>query len=107
MEHASVLYTMGDWTVRPGNERAFIAEWERFARWTARTQRGAEKGILLRDTEHPEHFISLGPWKSEEAIRLWRDSTEFKTFAANVRELCSEFQPRSLSLVASSEEGVD
>ncbi len=96
-------YTVGVWTVKPGKERAFIAEWEAFARWTSENQSGAQTGYLLQDTRSPEKFISFGPWENEEAIKNWRERPEFKAFATKASELCTEFQPRSLTLVASSE----
>lgn len=97
-------YTFGNWTVKPGNEKAFIAEWEAFARWTARNQPGAGTGYLLQDPEHPRQFVSFGPWENTDAIKAWRGHPEFKAFASKVRELCDEFQPQSLLLVASSEQ---
>jgi heme-degrading monooxygenase HmoA len=51
----------------------------------------------------PGRFISFGPWESEEAINAWRERPEFKAFASKARELCAQFQPRSLVLVATSE----
>ncbi len=96
-------YTVGLWTVKPGKEEEFIAEWETFARWTSRYQPGAQTGYLLQDAAHPEQFISFGPWENEGAINNWRERPEFKAFAAKAKELCTVFQPRSLALVASSE----
>ncbi len=103
MSNASQLYTLGTWTVKPGNERVFIAEWETFARWTAKNLAGAGMAYLLQDAERPEQFISFGPWESAEHVRLWRERPEFRAFAVKVRELCSDFQPHTLSVVASSE----
>ncbi len=103
MNNLHQLYTLGIWTVKPGKEKQFIAEWEAFAVWTAENQPGAGKGYLLQDREHPEQFISFGPWESADAIKSWRERAEFKAFAAKARELCSNFQPRTLDLVASSE----
>jgi heme-degrading monooxygenase HmoA len=97
-------YTVGLWTVKPGKEKQFIAEWEAFARWTSANQPGAETGYLLQDSRSTEKFISFGPWRDEDAINGWRESREFKEFASKARELCSEFQPRSMVLVAASEE---
>ncbi|HEY6951936.1 MAG TPA: antibiotic biosynthesis monooxygenase family protein, partial [Bacteroidota bacterium] len=97
-------YTLGVWTARPGQEKAFIAEWERFAKWTSKNYPGAETGYLLQDPEHPQQFISFGPWKNNEAIKAWRESPEFKAFVVKARELCEDFKPRSLVSVASSKE---
>jgi heme-degrading monooxygenase HmoA len=96
-------YTVGKWITRGGKEKAFIAEWEKFAKWTARNQPGAGMGYLLQDPERPQQFTSFGPWENFEAIRAWRERSEFKAFVARVRELCEDFQPQSLVLVANSE----
>lgn len=96
-------YTLGIWTVKPGNEHAFIAEWEAFAKWTAKNQPGAKTACLLQEKEHPAQFVSFGPWENVEAIKSWRERPEFKTFVSKARELCLDFQPRSFELVATTE----
>lgn len=95
-------YTVGKWTTRIGSERAFITEWERFAKWTAKNQQGAGIGYLLQDKEKPQEFISFGPWENDDAIKAWRERPEFKTFVSTIGELCAKFQPQSLALVATS-----
>src|SRR5260221_14289740 len=97
-------YTLGIWTAKPGKEQAFIAEWEAFARWTGTNIQGTGTAPLLQDSDHPEQFISFGPWQNPEAIKAWRVSVEFKAFVSKVRELCDDFRPRSLVEVASSSE---
>lgn len=96
-------YAVGLWTVKPGKEQQFIAQWEAFARWTSEHQPGAQTGYLLQDPKNPQQFISFGPWENDDAMNAWRERPEFKAFAASAREICAEFQPRSLNLVASSE----
>ncbi len=96
-------YTVGKWVTRVGSEKAFITEWEIFAKWTAANQQGAGIGYLLQDEENPQKFISFGAWDNSDAIRAWRERPEFKAFVSKVRELCEDFQPQSLALVASSE----
>ena len=96
-------YTVGKWIAKVGSERAFIIEWENFAKWTARNQQGAGIGYLLQDQEKPQQFISFGAWENDAAIKAWRERPEFRAFVSRVRELCEDFQPQSLTLVASSE----
>ena len=95
-------YTLGIWTVKEGKEQDFIAEWDRFANWTAKNQPGARDAYLVQDLNDPKQFISFGPWDNSEAIAAWRDRPEFKAFVAKVKGLCDDFQPRSLALVASA-----
>lgn len=95
-------YTLGLWTVKEGKEDDFIAEWEGFAKWTSRNQHGARDAYLLRDLNNPRLFISFGPWDDAEAIATWRGRPEFKAFVAKAKELCDDFQPRSLVLAAAA-----
>jgi heme-degrading monooxygenase HmoA len=103
METVGQPYTLGLWTAKAGKEKMFIAEWKAFSAWTAEHQPGAKKGYLLQDSRNPQQFISFGPWENAEVINAWRESPEFRDFGMKVRELCDEFQPRSLLLVATSD----
>jgi len=95
--------TLAEWTVRPGNEDAFVSAWAEFARWTAENQQGAMTGMLLRDTSEPLRFISFGPWKDRDAAEAWRQTHQFQESFVRFRELCSEVRPQSLISVATSE----
>ncbi|MGH2566758.1 MAG: putative quinol monooxygenase [Bacteroidota bacterium] len=105
MTETNKPYTLGNWLVKEGNEQAFIEEWKAFARWTASNQPGAGTGYLLQDPERPQQFVSFGSWNDLEAIKAWRDRPEFKSFVEKVKRLCESFQPHTLRLVATSEEG--
>lgn len=96
-------YTLGTWTVKQGKEKAFVAEWDSFAKWTAKNQPGAGHGYLLQDVQRPQQFVSFGPWDNPEAIADWREKPEFKSFVEKVKQLCDDFQPRSLKLASTSE----
>lgn len=96
-------YTLGLWTAKAGKEKTFVTEWENFARWTANNQPGAGMAYLLQDPEHPQQFVSFGPWENSDAIKAWRERPEFQAFVLKARELCDDFQPRSLVSVASSQ----
>ncbi|HTK81478.1 MAG TPA: antibiotic biosynthesis monooxygenase family protein [Bacteroidota bacterium] len=96
-------YTVGTWIVKAGSEQKFIAEWARFARWTAANQPGAGTGTLLQSRDRSQEFISFGPWESADAIRAWRERPEFIAFVSTVRELCDNFIPQSFERVASSD----
>lgn len=102
MSELEQVYTVGLWTVRPGNEAAFISAWQSFAEWTTKHQPGAMTGTLLQDLEQPQRFISFGPWKDAEGVRAWRNLPEFKAFASKAKELCDNFQPSMMKAVAYS-----
>lgn len=99
MENLSQLYTLGIWTVKAGNEKAFTDAWRAFAEWTLKNQPGNAKATLLRDEEQPQRFISFGPWKNHESIRSWRNQPEFKKFIAKARDLCEDIKPHTLKAV--------
>lgn len=100
---AKQQYTVGTWITKAGCEQEFVAEWARFAEWTAKNQKGSGTGYLLQDAEQPQRFLSYGAWENAEAITAWRDRAEFKLFAARAKELCAEFHPQRFVLVASTE----
>ncbi|HET7009892.1 MAG TPA: antibiotic biosynthesis monooxygenase family protein [Anaerolineales bacterium] len=93
-------FAASSWLVREGKESEFITAWSRFAEWTSRSGLGAGTGHLLRDEADPRRFLSFGAWDSDSAIQRWRSAPEFKSFVATARELCEDFQPRTLELVA-------
>ncbi|MGB2868237.1 MAG: antibiotic biosynthesis monooxygenase family protein [Bacteroidota bacterium] len=90
------------WTVKHGKEKALIAEWTRFAQWTAKSYPGAGTATLLQDSDNPRRFISFGQWENSATIKAWRERPEFKESVSRIRELCEDFQPQSLVAVATS-----
>jgi heme-degrading monooxygenase HmoA len=104
MSNLNQSFTLGNWTVKLGSEKTFIAEWEAFARWTFKNQPGAATAFLLQDPEHPQQLISFGSWGNAELIKAWRERPEFKAFTSRAKELCEGFKTHSLRLVAASEE---
>lgn len=94
------LFTSGTWLIKEGKESEFISAWSRFAEWTSRSGLAAGSGHLLQDEANPRSFLSFASWESQQEIRQWRDTSEFKAFVASARELCEDIQPRTLSLVA-------
>lgn len=95
-------YTLGIWTVRDGSEEAFLLEWRAFALWSSKNQPGACSAFLLRDRDHPEKFVSYGPWADSAATNRWRSTLEFKNFVGKVKKLCDAFEPHSVELVATA-----
>jgi heme-degrading monooxygenase HmoA len=94
------LYTSGSWRVKPGREDDFVAAWQEIAAWTAAEMPGAMWATLLRDQDDPSHFVSFGPWESEDAIDAWRASDGFRERVARIRELLESFEPMTGEAVA-------
>jgi len=94
------IYAVGVWSVRPGNEQAFIAAWKEFSAWTAVHRSGAGYGTLLQDIGNPSRFISFGPWDDLEGVRAWRQQPEFMKALARFMDLCDEVTPGTFRLLA-------
>jgi heme-degrading monooxygenase HmoA len=100
MTDETVVYALALWKVKPGSEAAFIAAWQEFAVWTARSIAGAGAGHLVQDINEPARMISFGPWPSLDRIDEWRQRPEFKAFFGRARELCEAIEPHTLKEVA-------
>lgn len=93
---------MGIWSVKPGKGKEFVSLWNGFAKWTAKSQKAAGRGVLLQDADNPLRFVSFGSWKDEKGIAAWRSRPEFREFLEKARALCDEIKPGKLEEVASA-----
>ena len=100
MNESEQLYTLGIWSAKVGKEAALIEAWREFAQWTAAHQPGAGEARMLQDIEHPQRFITFGPWEDTRSVQEWRQSEAFREFVAKARELCEHIQPYTLKTVA-------
>lgn len=96
----TVLYTLGEWTVKPGREEEFVAAWHDLAEWTIDHVEGGAWGKLLRDREAPRRFISFGPWRDDEAVEAWRAHEGFRSRVAQIRALVDSFVPHEMDVAA-------
>jgi quinol monooxygenase YgiN len=85
------VYSSGDWHAKPGKEQEFVNAWREFAEWS-RSEFDPSWGKLLRDKEDPSHFVSVGEWPSENAIKEWRASEGFQQRVSKLRELVDEMR---------------
>jgi heme-degrading monooxygenase HmoA len=91
-------YTSGVWTVKDGEEEAFVAAWTDFVTW-AGTHAGSGTFRLVREVDRPNVFMSFAPWESFDAQQAWKDEAEFRERIMRVRSHCDDFQPSVLELV--------
>jgi heme-degrading monooxygenase HmoA len=91
-------YTSGLWSVKPGEEDAFVAEWESFVTW-ASTMDGSGTFRLVRNLERPSQYMSFAPWSSFEAQQTWKALPEFRERIGRVRAYCEDFEPLVYELV--------
>jgi heme-degrading monooxygenase HmoA len=94
----SETYTSGVWTVKAGEEDAFVEAWKDFVRWATGFD-GSQTFRLVRDTESPSSFLSFAPWDSFETQQAWKQSPEFRERIGKVRWHCEDFQPSTYELV--------
>lgn len=93
-------YTHAIWRVKPGLADEFIAEWKDFAGWAAAQSPGVLWGILLRDTDDPDVFVSTGAWERPEDIPEWIKRPETSQRTEAILRLVDAFEPRRMELVA-------
>ena len=93
-------YTSGNWIVKEGSEKEFIARWTDFTEWALANAPGAESFILIREVADPRRFVSFGAWEDAESVKAWRERPEFQQGLAACRALCEDFRPSDSTLAA-------
>ena len=91
-------YSSGRWTVKPGEEDAFVKEWTAFVTW-ASSMPGSGTFRLVRELDQPSRYMSFAPWESLEAQRAWGEQPEFSERIMRVRSHCEDFQPSTQELL--------
>ncbi|MGH2731038.1 MAG: putative quinol monooxygenase [Actinomycetota bacterium] len=100
MDRVGQPFSSGNWVVKEGSERDFIAAWTEFAQWTIENFTGVERAFLIQDTGNPRHFVSFGGWADTDAVTEWRSHPEFAAKLGKARALCDEFEARDYSLAS-------
>jgi heme-degrading monooxygenase HmoA len=101
MENSGQSYSSAEWLVQPGSEDEFIERWTNFLEWTVNNAEGAQSFVLVRSTEEPRRFLSLGAWENEEAQSAWREMPRMQEYFSRCQELCEEFEAHGYTLAAS------
>ena len=105
MERTDQSYSSGQWKVRAGSEEEFVKRWNTFIEWSSQNAPGAGSFVLVRSTEDPTRFLSLGSWESQEAQQAWREMARIQELLDQCRELCEEFESHTYTLAASLGKG--
>ena len=95
-------YSSGLWVVKPGEDDEFVEAWKGFVGW-AREMDGSQTFRLVRDLDHPDHFMSFAPWDDFETQHAWKQHPEFPERIGRVRRHCEDFQPSTYELVTEVE----
>jgi len=93
-------YTSGNWIVKEGAEKEFVARWTEFTKWALGNAPGAESFVLIREVADPRRFVSFGAWEDAQSVKGWRERPEFQQRLAACRALCEDFQPSDSTLAA-------
>jgi quinol monooxygenase YgiN len=101
MEMTGHAYSSGEWSVQEGSEEEFIQRWITFIEWSLDNAEGAVSFVLVRSTEEPRKFLSLGAWESQEALEARREMPRMQELLGQCRELCEEFEFHPYTLAAS------
>ena len=101
MERTDRSYSSGEWKVMAGSEEEFVQRWTAFIEWSLENAPGAGSFVLVRSTEDPTRFLSLGSWESQEAQQAWREMPRQQELLGQCRELCEEFDSHPYTLAAS------
>jgi heme-degrading monooxygenase HmoA len=91
-------YTHGSWTVKAGEDDAFVQAWTEFVTW-ASNMPGSGTFRLVRNLDEPASYMSFAPWESFEAQQAWKDIPEFRERIGRVRAHCDGFKPAVFELV--------
>jgi heme-degrading monooxygenase HmoA len=84
--------------VQAGSEEDFIERWNAFIEWSLNNAPGAVSFVLVRSTEDPRKFLSLGAWENQE---VWRQMPKMQELLSQCWELCEEFEFHPYTLAAS------
>jgi quinol monooxygenase YgiN len=100
MQMTGQSYSSGEWSVRAGSEEQFVERWTTFTEWSLDNAEGAVSFVLVRSTEVPSKFLSLGAWENQEAQERWREMARMQELFEQCRQLCEEFVFHSYTLAA-------
>ena len=93
--------TTGTWRVDPAKVGSFVEEWAAFAEW-ASSLPGAGTLRLGRDAGDSMRFVSYAAWESEDSVRTWKASPQFRERLARVLQHVDDFEASELDVVATS-----
>jgi quinol monooxygenase YgiN len=89
------VWTHGTWTVKAGQEAAFVMAWSNLARASIGVF-GTAPPTILRDRERPNVFVTFGPFASVGDVDAFRASDLFREGIETIRPLLDSFEPATL-----------
>ena len=89
-------YSSGNWRVREGSDAEFVKRWTEFAGAAKNT---SGRFVLIRETNDPRHYVSIGMWQSPDDIKKWMSSPGFQDMYDGIGSLCDEYHGGAFSVV--------
>jgi heme-degrading monooxygenase HmoA len=99
MVDKEVIYATETWSVKQGKEEEFLKIWTDLANWTKANEMCSISVVLLQDLEQKNLFISIGPWRTSECVRAWRQQPEFKAALVKLKEVCDGIKLNTMKSV--------
>jgi len=84
-------FTSGDWTVKEGNEEAFLQAWAELADWCVENYPGTLGLYLIEDRQVPRHYVSFGAWADFKTVSTSRSRPKFLELFRGCQRLCDRF----------------
>lgn len=83
---SELVYTLAEWRVRPGEEAAFVADWEALGRaFRSLPRPPSGQGVLVHSLTEPDLYYSFGPWESAGDVAAMRADPEAQAGIERVR----------------------
>ena len=95
-----VVYTLGVWKVKAGQEAAFIAAWKQLGEMFRELEQPPGTGTLIQSLSDPALFYSFGPWTRLEDVEEMRSNPRAQAAIQRLIALCTEATPGTFRVVA-------
>jgi hypothetical protein len=95
-----VVYTLGVWKVKPGQEVEFVAAWKELGGIFSELDRPPGTGTLIQSISDPALFYSFGPWSRLEDVQEMRGDPRAQRAIQRLVDLCTEATPGTFRMVA-------
>jgi len=95
-----VVYTLGVWKVKAGQEAEFIAAWKELGEIFAELKRPPGTGTLIQSLSDTALFYSFGPWGGLEDVQEMRSDPRAQAAIQRLIGLCTEATPGTFRMVA-------
>jgi heme-degrading monooxygenase HmoA len=101
MNEGQGSWASGRWEVKEGKEAEFVERWKEWLGWSSQNVPGFRSAHLLRSQDDLRMFTSVSDWDTDEQLKAWKTSEDFRQKFGAARELCDEFVGGDFDVAAS------